>query len=172
MATPQENIIWREFRIPRTGGALTGVVDDASDDPVPYPIWKFKATDIASVDLFGWCTAAFTAAKNVEVLVAWHAATASSGDIRLEALIRKITRDASHTNISTLNITGHVLGSVTSTLSASGTKYTTATIAISGHGLVAGDTWHCRLRRNPPHAADTMSGFANVGPWVALREAV
>lgn len=171
MASAQENIKATDFRIPKTGGALPGIVEDASTDKVPYPIWKFEGANIASVDLFGFCTAAFKSTKNIELIIAWHAATASTGDIRLEALIKKIVRDASHTDISTLNITGHVSAGVKSTLSASGAKYTTATITISGHGLLAGDTWHCRLRRNPPHADDNMTGFANVGPWVSIREA-
>lgn len=169
-------IIIQAFNVPDTNGAGSVTVSDNSTDKAKYPAWSFNATSDSFVDLWGYCAEDF-AGGDLEVEIPWLAAsdTVTTHKVRWDTYIDKIVPNSSHTNIATEAVAStHTKDSVSSTLSASGSKVTTATITIAAadHALAAGDLFHLRIARDPDHADDDLTGDAYLMEgWLQVREA-
>jgi len=165
-----DTIIITGFSVPTTNGAGAISVPDSSTDPVEYPGWSFDPDTDEYVDLFGECGSDF-GGGTIEVHLPWLAAsdTNTAHTVRWETFIEEILTDSSHTDLSTLDILAQLEDGVTSTLSAGGDKITTATIEIAGHGLVAGDKFQMRIRRDV--SDDDLTGDAYLMEFLTVKEA-
>lgn len=158
----KNNIMFIDMTIPDTQGARRVYTEDSSTIVVKHPGWAFEDSADEHMDLFMICGQDFDSAKNVQLLVTWKPAAATTGGVRWEASLIEITD--SSTDIDALDWTSGYTAATGATSSAPTPlgECITATLTFSSHGLAAGDKFHCRLYRDVSHAGDTMFGDAYI----------
>ncbi len=177
MAKGRANIRVIGFALPDVDAAREVDLVDGSAAPVRYPTWAFGAAKATYIDLECECDPEFNMTRPVSLTFPWQAAadTNLAHKVRWNSYFLRIITDAGHTDFAAIDIlVDGVRDQVSSQLSGSGRKTTTAEILVSNldHALTGGDTFSLRLTRDIEHPDDDLLGDALLLGFFSVTEAM
>ena len=123
-----------------------------------HPVLEFDAAT-AEIAIFSGVLPVSYSAGGFLTTVYWMAASATSGDVKWNVYIEAHTPDADDLDSDSF---GSLNTTTATTASAAGELMQTNVSITSGDGLLAGESFRLQVSREANHAADTMTGDAQL----------
>lgn len=131
-----------------------------STPPERWPVWSFAGAGSGEYLDIDFELGSNYPGEGIKVRAKWSADSATSGDIVLQAAIRRIADDAEQTSASHTYVYNTVTSTAPSPLKKVKYAEITFTDGADMDGWAAGELGRVRILRDPSHGSDGMSGDA------------